>query len=364
VKIALDARLTRQMSAGMKTYVRALIARLPAAQPQLDFVIFSNERFLNLPANATLRPVDARMTSNGSIAEQFSFARLLEDSGADVVHFMSIYAPRRLKLPHVYTIHDLIHLRYPRYFSWKVPPYYRLVVRPVAQRARLVITDAQATVGDLHRYLGVNAGRVRVVPLAASDVFTLDEHARPALAAAARQRYGLEQPYFLYAGNHRPHKNLETLVEAWRMTRRPCDLVLTEDGPFGFSLDAGNKSSGRIAAVGHVSETDLAGLYAGCAAAVQPSLYEGFGLGVLEAMAAGAATIISRTPALLELASHASLTFAPHDARELAHHMETLLADAEVARALREAGRKRSLDFSWSKTAQRTAQLYEEAMAL
>jgi glycosyltransferase involved in cell wall biosynthesis len=361
--IALDARLTRQMSVGMKTYVRELVARLPAQAPQFNFLIFSNEPFEGLPANATFRQVAPNVASNGGPGEQFLFARLLEQSRPALVHYMSVYAPRRCGLAHLYTIHDLIHLRFPRYFSWKVPPYYQLVVRPVAKTAKFVITDARATVGDLQAYLGVVPSRTRVVPLAAADAFSLEEQARLAKAQAARQRFQLDRPYFVYAGNHRPHKNIRTLVEAWRMTSAACDLVLTEDGPFGFSLDSETKSNGKILTVGHVSQDELVALYAGCAGAVQPSFYEGFGLGALEAMSAGAPVIVARTPVLLELVGDAALTFVPSDSAELSRHLQTLLSDAAIVAKLRGVGRSRARDFSWDHTASMTAQIYGEAQA-
>lgn len=359
--IALDARLTRQMSVGMKAYVRELATRLPAAAPQLHFIVFCNEP-LALPSNAAFHLVPKALAVNGSVGEQFLYAGFLARAKPDLVHFMSVYAPGRSNLPHVYTIHDLIHLRFPQYFSWKVPPYYRLVVGPTARSARFVITDARATLADLQTYLRVEPARVRVVPLGVAEAFTLDELGRTTRAAAAKQRFGLDRSYFVYAGNHRLHKNIQTLVEAWRMTRAPSDLVLTEDGPFDFLLDVEQKTDGRIVLVGHVTQDELIALYAGCSGAVQPSLYEGFGLSALEAMSAGAPVIVARTPALVELTEHAAATFLAHDAAGLAKHMDSLTTDASQREALRAAGRKRASDFSWDITARQTAKVYGEAL--
>lgn len=361
--VALDARVTRQMSVGMKAYVRELVARVPGIALDLRFILYGNEPFNELAPNATFHRLPAGLASNGGLGEQFSLPGLFERSGADLVHHMSIYAPARARYPHIYTIHDLIHLRFPTYFSWKIPPYYRFVVGPVARSARCVITDAQATVADLLSYLKVPRDRTRVVPLGVAEAFSLDEPMRAARAQEAAQRLQLARPYFIYSGNHRPHKNIETLVEAWRMMAMPSDLVLTEDGPFGFSLDAQPPHGGRIRAVGHVSQAELIDLYAGCAAAVQPSLYEGFGLGALEAMSAGAPTIVAGTPALLELTSGAALTFVPQDAAELARHLETVLSDPGVSEALRARGRARAREFSWNNTARATVQIYREVLA-
>jgi glycosyltransferase involved in cell wall biosynthesis len=351
------------MSVGMQAYVRELVARLPGAAPDLQFLVLGNASLASTSPNASVELVSEAMACNGSFGEQVMFPRLLAASRADLVHYMSVYAPRLSPLPHVYTIHDVIHLRFPRYFSWKVPPYYRLVVGPTARSARTVITDAQATIADLHDLLGVKSERVRVIPLGVSEAFELDKASRSARAALAVGRFGLERPYFIYAGNHRPHKNLETLVAAWQRTGPPCDLVLTEEGPFGFALDRGEKANGKIHLTGHISLDDLISLYAGCCAAVQPSLYEGFGLSVLEAMACGAPVIVAQTPVLLEIGADAVVSFPQTEAPALAEVMTTLLLDPAAREGLSEAGSRRVLAFTWDKTARATADVYREALA-
>ncbi len=361
--VALDARLTRQMSVGMQAYVRELVTRMPRRAGDLRFIVYGNEPIPGLADTVEFRSLGRAAAVNGGLGEQFSLPRTLGSSDADLIHHMSVYAPRAASYPHVYTIHDLIHLRFPQYFSWKIPPYYRFVVGPVARSARCVITDARATVADLSEYLRVPSERARVVPLGVDEAFSLDESERMACAADAAQRFGLDRPYFVYAGNHRPHKNIATLVEAWRMTNGGCDLVLTEEGPFGFSLDVGPKRNGRILPTGRISQEELVALYAGCAAAVQPSLYEGFGLGALEAMAAGAPAIVARTPALVELTGGAALTFEPLDAHELARHLDAMLADPSLWPKLRGSGRARARDFSWDRTAELTTQVYRETLA-
>lgn len=361
-RIALDARLTRQMSVGMKTYARELVARLPVQAPDLEFVIASNEPLATPAPNAKLWPLRESLAANGSLGEQLFLWREFARGGADLVHYMSVYAPRFSAPAHVYTIHDLIHLRFPEYFSWKVSPYYRLVVGPVARSAKAVITDARATVGDIVAYLGVAAANIRVVPLGVNEAFWLEPAAREAGAENARRRFALERPYFIYAGNHRPHKNVATLVAAWRTLAQSCDLVLTEEGPFGFDLDRGPKHGGRMLATGRVTQDELISLYAGCAAAVAPSLYEGFGLSVLESMACGAPVIVAQTPALLELGGTAVLTFPPKDESALATAMTAILSDPEVAQRLSNSGRERARTLSWDVTARATVGVYREAL--
>ena len=355
----LDARLTRQMSVGMQTYVRELVARLPRVAPDLRFCAVSNVD-LDSPGVEVLR-VSGSETANFSLGEQITLPRMMRERG-DLAHFMSVYAPRFSSLPYVYTIHDLIHRRFPEYFSWKVPTYYRFVAGPVARGARAVLTDARATVPDLHAHLGLRESAARVVPLGVAENFRVDETSREPLALKTRARFGLSASFFLYAGNHRKHKNLETLFDAWSRLEQPSDLVVTEGGPFAFDVDRYASRSGRIVLLGRVSEEELVGLYAACAAVVQPSSYEGFGLSVLESMAAGATTIVAQTPALLEVAGDAAMTFAPSDAAGLSQQLTAALAGGDIMDALRARGRARAREFTWDRTASSTADVYREAL--
>jgi glycosyltransferase involved in cell wall biosynthesis len=366
--IALDARLTRQMSIGMKAYVRELVARMPLQAPDLEFVVYSNAALPHDSSNTNLVTVTEFAATNGALGEQLVFPRQLNMQRPDLIHYMSVYAPRFSPAAHVYTIHDLIHLRFPAYFSWKVPLYYRYVAGPVARSARAVITDAAATVSDLHDFLSVAPERTRVIPLGVSEKLLLDDNARAERAARVRGRFGIERPYFLYAGNHRPHKNLHVLYAAWHdFVKQPCDLVVTEEGPLEPSArrrDAqwADKSNGKLYMTGHVNFDDLITLYAGSVASIQPSLYEGFGLSVLEAMASGTPAIVAQTPALLEVGGDAVASFPPTDAAKLATIMDVMLTDtAEVSR-LGAAGRKRVATFTWDATARATAQVYREVL--
>src|SRR5579864_1211083 len=161
------------MSIGMKIYVRELVARLPRVAPDLQFAVFTNEELSISSANAVRIPVNEFAAANGAIGEQLLYPRQLRKRRPDLIHYMSVYAPRATRCRHVYTIHDLIHLRLPQYFSWKVPLYYRYVAGPVARSSEAVITDATATAADLITFLGVQSNRTRVIPLGVSERFIL-----------------------------------------------------------------------------------------------------------------------------------------------------------------------------------------------
>lgn len=358
--MAIDARMTDQMSIGMKTYVRELVQRLPRVATDLRFIAVVNDDVETHPDMGTLR-IEQHSSRNASWGEFVTLPSLMNRMRPAVGHYPTIYAPRWSPYPYVYTIQDLIHRRFPQYHSWKIPPYYALVVGPVARHAATVIVPTRATVPDVERYLGVEAVRVRSVPLGVGDTFRAAGSTAPG-STGIRERFGLSRPFFLYAGNHRRHKNLETLVLAWSAVEDACDLVITEDGAFDFDIDRYVKPHGRIVRLGRVDERDLVELYAASAGAVQPSLYEGFGLTVVEAMAAGAPCVVAETPALLEVAGGASLTFPPRDADALARVMRTLLHDQREVARLRAAGRGRAASFSWDETARGTASVYREVI--
>lgn len=332
-RIALDSRLTSQMSVGMKLYASELSRRLPSLAPDLEFVTFERG-------------------ANFGFSEQIALPRAIRGARVDLAHFLSLYAPLMPPRPYVVTIHDLIHLRFPQFFKTKVGPYYRTVVRFMARRAARVLTDDDRTVKDLQHFLGVDPARVRVISLGVEDRF---------LAPAAA--YRAARPYFLYVGNHRPHKDLPTMFEAWAglAERHRIDLYVTGEDDFGSALAARQSAERRILWLGRVASEDLPGLYAGATALVHPALCEGFGLPMLEAMAAGTAVVgcEDAAPRVLE---GAMLTFPPKDVLALRSRMEWLLDDEGLRTSLVNEGRARAEQLTWDRCATATAAVYHEVL--
>lgn len=331
--VALDARLTRQMSVGMKTYARELAARLPQVAPDLRFNAF-------------------RQGANFGWDEQVRLPRAIRRSGARLTHFFSLYTPVLPPRPYIVTIHDLIHLRFPHYFKSKVPLYYQTVVRLVARRAARVITDDERTVEDLQRFLGVNPSRVNVVALGVEDRFL-----QPAEAFRA------ERPYMLYAGNHREHKDIPTLLKAWSSLPQHYEVDLYVTGPddFAGALQAHSTPSRRAIALGEVSGEALVRYYAGAAALVHPALLEGFGLPLLEAMACGA-PVIAAAQSLPRALEGAALTFPAGDPDAACEAMTRVLDDPQLRDRLIQAGRERANTLTWDRCAMQTAQVYRDVL--
>ncbi len=331
LRIGIDARLTRQMSIGMKTYVRELVARLPAAAPDMTFVTFERG-------------------ANFSLDEQLALPQRIRSARLDLMHFTSQYVPIATPAPFVITIHDLIHLRFPQYFKSKVGPYYRTVVKRACARAACVITDDDRTIRDLERFLDVNPAKVRVVPLGVNERFL--SPARP---------HAAPRPYLLYVGNHRPHKDIPTLLKAWRALPRPVDLYLTGPDDFGGELERLGDVRRRATALGDVDDEALASWYAGARALVHPALCEGFGLPMLEAMASGC-PVVACEDALPGVLAPAALSFPAGDARALTATLEVLLDDEGLRDELVNEGKALAQTLTWDACAKATAEIYRQVV--
>jgi glycosyltransferase involved in cell wall biosynthesis len=329
VDVALDLLRFRSISAGMGAYSEELAARLPRVAPDLSF--------------ATVVRTDAL-----SLAEQVRAPRALRAVGPRLVHHLAFYAPVFAPRPTIVTVHDLIHLRFPKLFKGSVGPYYATVVRAVCARAARVITDDERTVADLERFLGVPPRKVVVIPLGVDDSY------REPVAHAN----GQTRPYFLNVGNHRPHKNLKTLFAAWASLPTDDDIDLLLTGPE--DVDAGEiptRANGSVRFLGDVPVAQLRALYRGATALVHPALCEGFGLPMLEAATVGTAVI-------------ASTDAVPSVLRPYCDVFETLDVSAlraSLARALRApAPREEALAFArtltWDRCARQTAEVYRTVL--
>jgi glycosyltransferase involved in cell wall biosynthesis len=332
-QVGLDARLTRQLSVGMKTYVRELTARLPQVAPEYAYVSFDRG-------------------GNFGWDEQVRLPMAIARSGVGLMHYMSLYVPLISPAPSVVTIHDLIHLRFPEYFKSKVGPYYRTVVRYACWRARRVITDDEKTIDDLVHLLHVDPVKIRVVPLGVDDRFF--ESSPPHVAPA---------PYLLYVGNHRPHKNLQTLFDAWSGLPQDLavDLYLTGPDDFDGELERRRTAVRKIVALGDVMAESLGSYYAGALALVQPALREGFGLPVLEAMASGCA-VVATEGALPRVLADAAITFESTNADQLRGSLERVMLEPELRARYVRAGRAAAAILTWDRCARATAAVYAEAM--
>jgi glycosyltransferase involved in cell wall biosynthesis len=255
----------------------------------------------------------------------------------------------------VFTIHDLIHLHVPAEASRAKQAYYRLVVRPATHRAYRVLTVSQYTQREIVEWTGLPAERVVVVGNGVGPAFTpVGVHHTPGY------------PYLFYVGNRKPHKNLTRLLQGFAHSglRRDIYLVLTgmPDAALSQQITA-LQLQDRVVYVGHLTEPELAAYYRGALALVCPSLYEGFGLSPLEAMACGTPVVTSSRTALPEVVGEAAVLVDPYDVEAIAWGVHRVVDDEGLRQALSHQGLARAQRFTWEQTAARVWQILQEAAA-
>ncbi len=274
----------------------------------------------------------------------------------DVVHDAGYVVPPS-RAPLVATVHDLMFLRYPEHYTRHALTVFRRGLSLARRHARLVMCPSRATLSACLES-GFEQERLRLVP------WGVDARAvEPDRARRIRARFGIERPYVLFCGTIEPRKNLGRVLEAFgSIEREDVDLVLA--GPIGWNEDlqaALGRLDGRAHARGWVPPDELDALYQGAALTVYPSLGEGFGFPVLEAMAQGTPVVTSAGGATEEVADEAAVLVDPHDVGSIADGIERLLDDAALARKLGDAGRERAGTFSWARSAELAAAVYAEA---
>lgn len=294
----------------------------------------------------------------GLVWEQAMLRRMARRSAIDVLFSPANVAPLAPPVPGVVTVHDLAFLLYPQFFSRSFAMYYRKVIPRIVRESAAIITDSESTRADLVALLDADPEKVVVIPLGASPAFR--QRLSKAKLEAVRKKYGLPQNFFLSLSSLEPRKNLQRLVRAYQVL--PDDiidetgLVIVGGGNRVFAdpdIAAGlaQAKRGRVLAPGYVPAEDLPALYRLATALVFPSLYEGFGLPVIEAMASSTPVITSNRSSLPEVAGNAAVLVDPESIEELAAGMELIALDSGTRNLLIERGKKRASGFTWKRTA-------------
>jgi alpha-1,3-rhamnosyl/mannosyltransferase len=349
VRIGIDARAAAEVPAGRGRYVRELLRALAALDSGHELIAYARERWEPLPG------VDWRLIDAREPLWQLRAARAANRE-CDVflatnTHLMSAF----LRIPNASFVHDMVAfdraVELPRGAGFE-----RVTLRIARRRADVLLTNSEVTRAALVARLPGAAGKSEATPLAADASFG-DAGADCAGVAA---RHGIERPYVLVTGTLEPRKNLPRAIEAFATLppelRDGHELVLV--GPTGWATDATFRSvaahGDRVRTLGFVSDEDLRCLYRGAELFLYPSLHEGFGLPVLEAMASGTAVLTSSTSSLPEVGGDAAAYADPHDVASIRAELAALLADPERRRAMAARGREQAARFTWRSTAERT----------
>jgi glycosyltransferase involved in cell wall biosynthesis len=363
VRVAVDLMYFTGRRGGTETYAREMYRVMPEVAPDLEFIGLVNStidagalawfpgRLVRLPLSGAQLP--------WAVAELLLVSPVARHLDADVLHCPANFGPWSRTVPTVATIHDLLAFRHPELIGRRAA-VINLLSRAVARAATRIVTDSTASADDIRRFLRVLDDRIDVIPLAGSAT------GEPADRADLPGGLGTTtRPIVLSTGNRLPHKNFESLVRAWdRLPSgdRPL-LVITGSGPDDplAPLVADLGLTDDVVLLGWVERNELEALYRFASLYVVPSLFEGFGLPVLDAMQRGCPVLASDIPVLREVGGDAAVYVDSRSPSDLATAVQDLLGDSARLDAIRSAGRRRATEFDWRHVAERTAASFRTA---
>ena len=368
MRVAIDARKLHDF--GIGTYIRNLLRELARIDRDTEYVLLCQEADLDVGTQlgANFRTV-LEPSPNYSFREQVHVPWVLHRERPDVYHAPHYVLPAGVRCRSVVTIHDCIHLMFPQYLPNRAAyAYARASMWAAARRSDRILTVSEASKRDILHFFNVQPEKIVVVYNA------IDEHFRVTPAeedvARVRERYQLDHQFILYVGNIKPHKNLVRLIEAFAELRRTGfdEVKLLIIGDQISKLPAlrravhGHKLHKHVRFLGYVSDQTLGVLYRLASAFVFPSLYEGFGLPPLEAMASGTPVVISNVSSLPEVAGDAAVLVDPYDVESIVDGMRRILSDPALAAELRRKGVERAREFSWERSVAKTRQVYQQVV--
>lgn len=364
-KVLFDGRMLAGRDTGMGRYVSQVVRNLIEIEPadvslqlacmdgdtppdEMDNVVRSNRRTQNL-------------------WQQLKAPRELNDSKCDIFHYPSFDPPRLRSKILVVTCPDIEPLVLPSLFSSMVVYYYKLLIRRMRAASRIIVFSAN-TGDDLGNILGIEPERIEVIPLGVEPHFSPAEEER---CSEVSSDYDLPDKYILYVGNTMPHKNLPRLVKAFAVVRKKHPrvglLLAGARDKYRPRVEAAISEAGiddAVRFICKVPEADLPALYSGASLFAFPSLYEGFGLPVLEAMACGTPVVASDAASIPEVAGDAAILVDPLDVQALAGEMIGVLEDDDKATRLSEKGIQRASLFTWRDCAEKHLAVYRELLGM
>lgn len=367
--IGIDIRLWNQTGVGR--YIRNLVLNLYVIDKKNNYVLFVNskdrieveEKIINSKWKVIVTDIKWH-----SLSEQINFSRIISKENPDLMHFPYISVPVFYNKPYVVTVHDLIPLHFTtgKASTLPLPLYlfkrigYERVIRNAIKRAQAVIVPSDFVKEDVKKTFKINEEKIVVTKEATEEGLGWNtKEGRQKTEDLGQKTNG---KYFLYVGNAYPHKNLERLIKGFNIfNKKNIKLILVgKSDHFYRNLEVKFKSE-NIIFYGSASEEQLRQLYGNCLALVQPSLMEGFGLTVLEAMANKCLVLASNIPVIRELAKDTIVYFNPLSAEDIAKQMEFVHL-GKTPDDLKEKAYLRSKEFSWEKTAKETLEVYEKTL--
>ena len=367
MRIGIDARKLHDF--GIGTYIRNLLRQLSRLDTSTEFVLLcrpeDREGLATLGEN--FRSI-AETAAPYSLSEQVRVPFALRREKVSLFHAPHYVLPPLVPCRSVVTIHDCIHLMFPQYLpNLAALAYARASIRMAARRATRVMTVSESSKRDILRFVDTEPGKIDVIYNSYDERFGVEPLEEDVVRV--RERFQLHDEFILYAGNVKPHKNLERLIQAFDLVRRRgldhVKLVIIGDEVSKYA--ALRRAVHRhqlhqyVRFLGYLPETTLAVMYRLAGVFVFPSLYEGFGLPPLEAMASGTPVVTSNVSSLPEVAGDAAILVDPYDPHAIADGIATVLTDEATRRELRSKGLRRASEFSWEASVRRIRSIYCEA---
>lgn len=362
MRVGIDVRGLVGQRTGLGWYTHAMVSHLLAQRPEQEFVLLSDRAFPEEDAWRGFARIDKagglwHSTAVRGVWDDWYYGRLLARAGCDVGFSPISAVPATRRIPAVAVIHDLAFLKFKEILPARYRRYWVRAVQRAVRSAAAIIAVSEATRRDLAFYLGADLDAIEVVHEGV-DPFFLE----PVTTEEAEQtlgRHGLDPGYLLFVGTDEPRKNLSLVLDAYAQ----LDVELRRQHPLAIAGGAGwlSKSwkakeralESFVHRLGYVDRATLRVLYRHAACFLFPSLYEGFGLPVLEAMACGAPVIVSNTSSLPEIAGGAGEYVDPRSPAALARAVERVLSDAKRRAVMIQQGREQAAKFRWDFAARR-----------
>ncbi len=351
--ITIDCRMWN--ASGIGIYLQNMVPRVIKRMPDTEFVLLGNLDVLAgvRANNCSVRPLVVPIYS---IREQWDLALAIPE-GTSLLWAPHYNIPVFSRVPLMVTIHDAVHVAMPELFpGCKKQLYAHVMFRAALKKARAVLTVSRFTADELTRLFGAWAERERI--------YVVPNGVDEAWFSIPSGKRSYARKYLLYVGNVKPHKNLRGLVTAYFTIMNSTDVDLVIVGERGGFLTGdpelmavAKQLGNRVHFTGRVSFEDLQQYYAHARALVLPSFYEGFGLTVLEAMAAGCPVAVSGVASMPEVCGDAAVYFDPKDPIEMAEVIRQILEDDPLREILKKRGRKRAMEFLWDQAANRTVEI-------
>lgn len=361
MRIGIDARLW--FESGVGRYIRNIVGGIEKRDTQNEYVIFLSQKGYNqiLFSNKNFKKVLSPSPWH-TVSEQITFKKQLEKEKLDLVHFPYFAIPVFYNGKFIVTIHDLIldHFSTGKATTLPLPLYhlkrqaYKFITGQAVKRAERIISPSNATKDELIKHYHAKKEKIEVIY----------EGFDPALDKVNTEKLASNR-YILYVGNAYPHKNLPLLLNAFLQLRKELDIELVCVGKDDYFYQEIRKEKNEgVHFLSSIADTALSEYYKGALCLVMPSLMEGFGLPVLEAMSLSCPVVASDTPALKEIAKDSAVYFNPHSIEDMKSAILKLLNDKKLREENIKKGLLRSRDFSWEKAVTKTLEVYESCNSL